>query len=74
MRTIVINNVIYKITEKEYKHIIKMRNEAIEQSKQGLRQCFFATNKLEEYLDKAKKKYKQFAKVDFISITDDILI
>lgn len=63
MRTIVINNVIYKITEKEYKHIIKMRNEAIEQSKQGLRQCFFATNKLEEYLDKAKKNTNNLQKL-----------
>jgi len=65
MRTIIIEDAIYKVTEREFKVIKGMEDEAKKQATLGHKQAFFADDKLNEYLDVAKITYKYVGTVDF---------
>ena len=65
MRTIIIEDAVYKVTEREFKVIKKMEDESKKQARFGHKQEFFADEKLNEYLDVAKKTYKYVGTVDF---------
>jgi hypothetical protein len=65
MRTIIIGDTIYKVTEREFGVITQMKEDAMKQATMGHKQSFFADDKLNEYLEAAKITYKCVGTVDF---------
>lgn len=64
MRTIIVENVIYKVSEKEFKKV-KILEQEIKDSASDYKACFAAENRLFEYLDANTDKYKYIGEVDF---------
>ena len=64
MKTIVIEQAIYKITDREFA-VIKAMEQKVKDTIHDYKVCFKAEDKLNEYLDVAKTLYKFIGTVDF---------
>jgi hypothetical protein len=64
MKTIVIEQAIYKVTDREFA-VIKGMEKKVKDSATDYKACFKAEDELNEYLDVAKTLYKFVGTVDF---------
>lgn len=65
MKTIVIGDIIYKVTDKEFLKIIRLENEVKAEATLSVKASLAAEDKLSEHLDEAKKSYKYVGMVYF---------
>ena len=65
MKTIIIEQEIYKVSEREFKVLKEMESEIKKEATLGVMQSLKAEDKLNEYLDVAKIMYKYVGTVDF---------
>jgi len=66
MRTIIIEDSIYKVTEREFKVIQKMEEQAKKDAAMGQMPMFHAMDYMDDYLEVAKTSYKFIGTVDFM--------
>ena len=64
MKTIIIEQAIYKVTDREF-NVIKAMQQKIKNEAADYKACFKAEDELNEYLDVAKTLYKFVGTVDF---------
>lgn len=64
MRTIIFEQEIFKVSEKEFK-TLKILEEKIKDTAASYKECFAAEDTLNNYLDENKHRYRYVGVVDF---------
>lgn len=66
MKTVVIKDEIYKVSEREYLIIKVMQNDIIEKSQLNSIDCCNSESKLSQHLEDSKHKYKFIGYADLV--------